>query len=456
MRKSTRSVFLFAAFLAAACLFAGCGEKSPAAPAVTATPEPTAAPTPTPEPTPEPTPVFSAPYFGTSFPESSETLTVTAPVSPEDLKAIEKALPLFPSLKTLDFGDAVLTAENVSALRSACPALTVCAKAVLCGKTFTLSETAPDLTDAVFPDIDTFIKEFSPFTAAESADMHGHPYTTEELSALRAAYPNVRFRYTVKMLGTEYESDVASIDLSGVSVKTKQLPEIYEKLGLFTALEMLDMSKCGIPDAEMDALNKAFPETKVVWMVKLRGAKTWWIRTDAKAFSTALASNPKKQLWSRDVQPLIYCTELEGLDLGHNEVRDLEFLHYLPKLKYLILVGCGIKDISVLAELKDLRYLELFANDITDVSALASCTELVDLNIADTDVADLTPLYGLTKLERLWASRCRFPEEQQQEIAEKLPNCTFDWLAWSPTGNGWRKHPHFFEMRDFFGLGIIH
>ncbi|MDO4492713.1 MAG: hypothetical protein Q4C53_02365 [Clostridia bacterium] len=435
--------------LVAASLLIGCS-SAPAQPAATETPAPTA----TAVPTPEPTPVFSAPYFGTAYAPDAESITVTGPVSESELSEIESALPLFPGLKTLTFTDASLPKDTAARIRTRHPALALHYPVVFLGKTCPVDTREPEI-GAAFPAIGDLIDGLSVFSQPESLDLHGHPYSDEELMQLRAAYPSVRFRYTVTMLGKEYESDTESIDLTGTAIKKPQMEELYAKLGLFTGLKFVDMSKCGPKDEEMDALNKAFPDIKIVWMVKLRGAKTWWIRTDAKSFSTALASNPKKQLWSRDVQPLIYCTELEGLDLGHNEVRELDFLHYLPKLKYLILVGCGIKDITPIGELKDLEYLEIFANDITDITPLANCTKLVDVNIANTDIADLSPLYGLKNLQRVWASRCKFPEEQKQEIQEKLPNCTFDFLAWSPTGNGWRKHPNFFKMREFFGLGII-
>ena len=159
-----------------------------------------------------------------------------------------------------------------------------------------------------------------------------------------------------------------------------------------------------------------------------------------------------KRLYKGDLKQLKYCTDLVALDVGHNylENEDLEVLQYLPHLQILILADNKITDISALHQLKELKYVELFMNRIPDVSPLVGLENLVDINIAYIHLSDITPLLSFTQAERLWFSLNNLTKEQCQTVVDALPNTLCNYTAKSSTAEGWREHERYFWMRSFF------
>jgi Leucine-rich repeat (LRR) protein len=73
-----------------------------------------------------------------------------------------------------------------------------------------------------------------------------------------------------------------------------------------------------------------------------------------------------------DLTGLEYCTNLEGLNLGENDINDISPLTGLTTLQELSLWGNDISDISALAGLTNLRELSLYSNNISDISPLVA------------------------------------------------------------------------------------
>jgi len=394
--------------------------------------------------------------FGTAADSTAELWSLNGvSLTEADMDLLRSALNSLPALKTLDLTEATLPLALTDAIVAEFPMIDVRYAVELGGKRFLSDAAEIDLSDVPLNGMDQtqLQKTLARFTAAETIDLHGTGLDETAMRALYAALPEAELLWTVTLYGNAFESNIERMDLRGM--KIKDLTEFREKADLFRSLTYVDMCECGPSNEEMDALNREFENIRIVWMVYLRGEKTYRVRTDATTFSTALKANPKKKLDDRTAAPLRYCTDLIALDLGHNKVRDLSILSGMKNLQYLILVGCDASDITSLAELNELRYVELFANDIVDLTPLANKPHLLDLNISNNEITDLSPLFTNPQLERLWASRNPLAEGQQEAAAEALKNCTFDYGAWNATGNGWRKHDRFYEMRNVFGLPII-
>ena len=151
--------------------------------------------------------------------------------------------------------------------------------------------------------------------------------------------------------------------------------------------------------------------------------------------------------------PLKYCTQLEAIDLGHNNVSDLSFLTQWPHLKILIIIDSQkpVTDLSPLAELNELEYVELFMQGITDLTPLANKPKLLDLNLCHNSVTNLTPLYSDTSLERLWISYNKgLSDEQVAAFKEAVPGCQVETVEYQSTGAGWREHDRYFVIKDVF------
>ena len=101
-----------------------------------------------------------------------------------------------------------------------------------------------------------------------------------------------------------------------------------------------------------------------------------------------------------DVTPLA-STDLWGLELDFNPIRDISVLAELESLTWLSLEGTGIVDVGPLSSLTGLTYLDLGGNGIADVSALAGLRSLTDLQLAGNLVSDAEPLSLLARLSSL-------------------------------------------------------
>ena len=247
--------------------------------------------------------------------------------------------------------------------------------------------------------------------------------------------------------------EIAVIDLKGQDkLETESL---IKELHRFTDLQEVLLYDWPVKAADMAALTQAYPE--VFFGFSFRIAEHH-LRTDMTAFST-LHNKKSPTHTSLDFDLLKYCTRLEALDLGHNNVTDLYFIENLTGIKVLILALNKIEDISVLSKLENLEYLEIFRNKIRDISPLQNLGNLLDLNLGYNYVKDYSPLYGLDKLERLWLYQSNgynagaMKRDTLREIQEQLPDCYIDGGS-AGTGGGWREHPRYDTIFEIFKTSV--
>ncbi len=288
------------------------------------------------------------------------------------------------------------------------------------------------------------------FPVLKDVDIRQCNYTQEETDALCAAFPELHFIWQVEVLGKLVSSDDTEMDLSGIAMTDTAAVEAA--LPRLPNLQKVIMSDCGFSNEEMDALNQKYEDVRFVWTVYFG---TFYLRTDATAFIAAKYDN-WVMLNDRDCECLKYCTDLEALDLGHMAISDLSFVRYMPHLKYLVVVESNIVDLTPLKDCSELKYLEVFKCPIVDLSPLLEVKSLEDLNICyiwiPTQLAH-DQLKQMTWLDRLWFCGTWFTEAQKQELQDAIPECEMDmrWGAES-TGGTWRKHEHYYEMRDAFDM----
>jgi LmbE family N-acetylglucosaminyl deacetylase/Leucine-rich repeat (LRR) protein len=373
----------------------------------------------------------------------------------EEAAAILSALP---NLTSVDLHGSELNAEDALALEAAFPNVAFSYSVPLFGAAYESDVTEIDLSDAaVDGDI---VAALRPFRSLVSVCL---PDGIDEsvYDALEAEHPETFFRHTVTVLGQTVQNDVEELDASGKELAEDEVREALRKL---PRLRKLDICGCGLTNEQMEGLMADYPAVKLVWTVTV-GKRI--IRTDATGFST---KNPGRftsdkasdeynkkvrtavRLYPGDIEVLKYCTDLVALDLGHNYLTDsdLDVLQYLPHLQILILADNRITDISKLTCLQELKYVELFMNSIDDVSPLLELPELIDINICNIRLKDPTPLYSFTHAERLWFAMNGISYTIGKEIADALPNCECNYTTSDETGEGWREHPRYRWMRDFF------
>ena len=387
---------------------------------------------------------------GKAVPMDAQRAVLRADTPLEEL--LEK-LPFLPELYRVSFAGGAVSYEMQDALTAAFPALSFRWDVELLGRT--ASSAAKELSFAGSSlserDVHTLCENLFRFPSLERIDLTGCGLTAEQIKAVRAA-SGAAVLYELTLFGRTVSTDASELDFSGIRMVLSDVAVIEEALGEFPLLEKVVMCDCGISNEDMAALNDRHENVRFVWRVYFSGFS---LRTDDTNFIAARVRNDFP-IYSNDLEVLKYCPDLQALDLGHKNITHLNFLRYVPHLKYLILVENDVNDITPIGELQELTYLEMFWTKCEDISPLQNCKALTDLNISYIycrPAKCLETLVNMPQLERLWYCGNNLDAGQLEELQAALPD-TEMYLApyGEPTGSTWREHPHYFEMRDFFGM----
>ena len=285
-------------------------------------------------------------------------------------------------------------------------------------------------------------------------DFTGCSYKNTEMKKVADAYPDADVIWQFSVYGQEISSLAEEVDFSGIAVEDTS--EIENALPYLKNLKKVIMSDCGIPDEEMDALNKKYDDVRFIWTVYF--GRYYYLRTDATVFIASLfrgyAENPA-DLTDENIVPLKYCIDMEALDLGHMYFSNVDFCSEMRNLKWLIIAMSRVNDISGLANCTELFYLEMFLCPVHDLSPLLNCKKLRHLNICQCETEEsLDILAQMTWLERCWMSGGgTFDDKEDRDYVrsdEFLPHTMKRWRGLDHTGDGWRNYPTYFEMRDVF------
>ena len=387
---------------------------------------------------------------GKAVPMDAQRAVLRADTPLEEL--LDK-LPFLPDLYRVSFAGGAVSYETQDALAAAFPGISFRWDVELLGQT--ASSAAKELSFAGSSlserDVHTLCENLFRFPSLERIDLTGCGLAGEQIAAVRAA-SGAAVLYELTLFGRTVSTDASELDFSGIRMGLSDVAVIEEALGEFPLLEKVVMCDCGISNEDMAALNDRHENVRFVWRVYFSGFS---LRTDDTNFIAARVRNDFP-IYSNDLEVLKYCPDLQALDLGHKNITHLNFLRYVPHLKYLILVENDVNDITPIGELQELTYLEMFWTKCEDISPLQNCKALTDLNISYIycrPAKCLETLVNMPQLERLWYCGNNLDAGQLEELQAALPD-TEMYLApyGEPTGSTWREHPHYFEMRDFFGM----
>ena len=387
---------------------------------------------------------------GKAVPMDAQRAVLRADTPLEEL--LDK-LPFLPDLYRVSFAGGAVSYETQDALAAAFPGISFRWDVELLGRT--ASSAAKELSFAGSSlserDVHTLCENLFRFPSLERIDLTGCGLTAEQIKAVRSASGAVTV-YELELFGKTVSTDALELDFSGIRMGLSGAAVIEEALGEFPLLEKVVMCDCGISNEDMAALNDRHENVRFVWRVYFSGFS---LRTDDTNFIAARVRNDFP-IYSNDLEVLKYCPDLQALDLGHKNITHLNFLRYVPHLKYLIIVENDVNDITPIGELQELTYLEMFWTKCEDISPLQNCKALTDLNISYIycrPAKCLETLVNMPQLERLWYCGNNLNAEQLEELQTALPDTEMYLAAHGePTGSTWREHPHYFEMRDFFGM----
>ena len=387
---------------------------------------------------------------GKAVPMDAQRAVLRADTPLEEL--LDK-LPFLPDLYRVSFAGGAVSYETQDALAAAFPGISFRWDVEVLG--VTASSAAKELSFAGSSlserDVHTLCENLFRFPSLERIDLTGCGLAGEQIAAVRAA-SGAAVLYELTLFGRTVSTDASELDFSGIRMGLSDVAVIEDALGEFPLLEKVVMCDCGISNEDMAALNDRHENVRFVWRVYFSGFS---LRTDDTNFIAARVRNDFP-IYSNDLEVLKYCPDLQALDLGHKNITHLNFLRYVPHLKYLILVENDVNDITPIGELQELTYLEMFWTKCEDISPLQNCKALTDLNISYIycrPAKCLETLVNMPQLERLWYCGNNLDAGQLEELQAALPDTEMYLAAHGePTGSTWREHPHYFEMRDFFGM----
>jgi len=287
--------------------------------------------------------------------------------------------------------------------------------------------------------------------------------STEQLDALREAYPEIQLDYSVELFGSSISLDATTLDLSAMD--SSGVEEACRKLGQMPGLtdvtlssslsfEDVDKLQAAVPqirfhysfnllgrtvstgDAEIVYKNQNFGDSEEAeirkalkildhtsrfvldncgysneTLAKLRedfrdGPKVIWRVWFGKEnrYTTLTDDDTIRAVYNvtdDTCGPMKYLEDVKYMDLGHNEyLTDFSFVGYMPELEVLIGSGSAVKDLTGIENCKKLTWLELAScYKLENIEPLAGCDGLKYLNISYSKVKNLEPLDAL-KLER--------------------------------------------------------
>lgn len=359
-------------------------------------------------------------------------------------------LPLLPELTLVKLsGD--MDAQSQAALMERFPEIVFDWTVSLCGETFQSTDSALSFANQPLTaeDLAAIRDNLFRFYNLEVIDLTGCGFDNRQMIEYREETGR-EIQWSFELCGVPVSSMDTEIDLSGQQIGLAS--HVEEALPCFSRLEKVIMSHCGIPDEEMDALNKRHEDVEFVWTVQIGGYE---LRTDTTNFIAT--KDPKGYIHDRHTDGFRYCTEMVALDVGHNFISDISFVECMPKLKYLILAENPVVDLSPLETLQELVFLEIFLTIPEDLTPLLSLGNLKDLNLCHTYTVKgqhaQEVLSQMTWLERLWYSGHGMNRTQETALVEALPNCELMLKRGqeSVCGN-WRYGEHYYDMRDALGM----
>ena len=191
----------------------------------------------------------------------------------------------------------------------------------------------------------------------------------------------------------------------------------YRLMTVLVVLNILIHLKGGLPEAAAQPVN--FPDAN------LAAAVRFYLGPDAPDSLTQTALTRLTILIAydagiRNLTGLQAAINLQGLDLGVNQITDIRPLSGLTNLKQIGLSDNQISDIRPLSRLTKLTTLGLGVNQISDISPLSGLTNLQWLDISSNPITDISPLEHLSNLEHFYI-KAEFDEKYPGVLRRIIP-----------------------------------
>ncbi len=340
--------------------------------------------------------LWNVEVLGQSYPSTTAELDLRG-AAIGDIDVLAESLSAFLNLKTVDLTGQTLRDEEMLALTQAQPETLFIWDVDLFGVSVSSKEMEADISDMPVDDLDALQRKLMLLPSLTQLVMCNCGPSDEEMAALAAAVPDVKFVWMIRVGGWEMRTDVKAFSKGNRT--TFDGGEFVGGVTNFSSEDLEPLKYC----------------------------------TDLVALDVGHGSR----------------------------ITDLSVLQYLPKLRFLIVAMNRIESIEDLKYCPELEYLEIFQNYISDWSPLLSLPKLTHLNCStnygrtddgDKQYPDYTVLMQMTQLQRLWVIHDNLSKAQMEELRAALPNAVINNIGTHSTSNDWRDNDLYREMQELFNL----
>ena len=378
--------------------------------------------------------LWDVPFQGGKKSNDTTALTVTS-ITEGDMAMLN----YFPGLKSVDAmgcGDYAA----IEALKAAYPKLEVRYQVSLGEKSFD-----PDVTELTLENgdyqLEALLENLKHLPGVTTILLPKTDLTFEQMDAIRAAYEAVSLDFTVEVLGQEYASDTASLDLSAMtSEDVEAVSAALPMLAGLTEIQLMDASgKSALTLEDVKAIQTAAPDALVHYSFDFFGVKLSTTDEEVHIKNKKIGDANEAQVrLALDVMENCSRFVLENCKLTNETMAKIRE-DYRDKTKvvwriWFGKVGSTLTDAEILRAVYDLqddnssalyycedvRYIDIGHSDFLDgIDFMAGMTKLEAAIISGAPVKSLEPLANCTELKFLELANCIYFTD-----LSPLANCT--------------------------------
>ena len=379
--------------------------------------------------------VYDAELAGETWSSNTRDLTV----ADADVEELRQHLPYLPLARSVTLVGEIPTMEEIRSLQKEFPEISFSWKVSLWNQV--MDSGIKIIMPNRFQDPQELVDKIEYFPELKTISLLNTELTTDEKQSIAKALPDREVIWDIQIGNQKFVYDAEEIEISGQTFTDTKI--LADAIPYFKDLKKMVVLDSGLESEVLDALNKQFPDTRVVWNLDIGYVE---MRTDDLYY--APNKYPGSAVTDEALKDLKYCTDLLCVDVGHGWVTHCEWAAYMPHLRYLIIADTSISSLEPLRNLRELVFLECFLSPVADASPLLEVTSLEDLNLCRTP-CKLEPVPQMKWLKRLWWTGA---PAYEWDLEEMLPNTEVECGTTSSTGKGWRTGRHYYDMRDLIGM----
>ena len=364
---------------------------------------------------------------------SNKTSSVVLEPGSFSYDVLMENLQYLPNLATISLPSVNLTPEQIDALLTAYPEITLDYSVSLFGQDIPLSTTQLDLGSMTGSQIDEACEKLGMLTNLTEVTL-GSSLSMENVAKLQDAAPNITFRYSFTLFGQTLSTTDEEVIYKNQSIGNEGEPQIRQALAILDNCQRFVLDNCKLDYEVLAKIREDFRDgPKVVWRVYFGVDNRYNQLTDDDTLRAVY------NVTDDTCGPMKYCEGVKYMDIGHNEyLTDLSFVAYMPELEVMIASGCAVTELVGFENCKKLTWLELASClKLQNIDSLAGCESLQYLNLCYTKVTSYMALDGLP-LKRFVCLSPKASAKEQKTFQEIHDGCRTVFYGYSNPWTPWR------------------